>query len=245
MPPDLRMMPLDLWFLFWPLLCSILLASYWKTHMQTQPKGITLILVFLIFAGIISWYFGFKDYRQEDTVNIHSFPKNLVGWESEELTISEEEYAILETKNAFARRYKKEGKEVDLLIVYSQTNRKVSHPPELCYTGSGLTILNKHDVRITIPSSQKVLIAKELLLEKGNFKELSIYWFKGGNTFTSNYWKQQTLVAFNSLLNKPASSALIRLSTVITNDKNSIPFSEETLQEFAQIITPALLQYLP
>ena len=33
------------------------------------------------------------------------FPKEIDGWTSEELTITDDEYAILETRNAFIREY--------------------------------------------------------------------------------------------------------------------------------------------
>ena len=213
--------------------------------MQNQRSGILPILIFLIFSGIISWYFGFKEYQQQDTVSVHDFPRSLAGWESEELTITAEEYAILETKNVFARKYKKGGMEVDLLLVYSQTNRKVSHPPELCYTGSGLTILNKQDVTLNIPSLKMSILAKKLVMEKGNFRELSIYWFKGGSAFTSNYWKQQAVVALNTLRNKPSSSALIRISTVIPKNEDNSGLPEKTIRDFAESAAPAIMQYLP
>lgn len=212
--------------------------------MQKQRKSLVVIAILLIFAGAIAWYFGFKEYQQHDAVSIHDFPRTTKGWESEELTITEEEYAILETRNAFARRYKKDGNEVDILIVYSQNNRKVSHPPEICYTGSGITILSKRNIELEANPDMKIT-ANKLLLEQRKVQQLSVYWFKVGREFTENYWKQQALIAMDTLLNKPASSALIRISTVIGRNGGTVETAEMTIRGFVQAIGPLLFKYLP
>lgn len=204
-----------------------------------SPKYI-VILILLAIAGYISWSSFFKTYSQNDTVNIHTFPKTIAGWESEEMKITDEEYAILETKNAFSRQYKKDGKSVVLFIVYSQNNRKVSHPPELCYAGSGMTLVN--EVKQTWSIHQKDLGVSRLLFEYGPYKQIVSYWFKVGDTYTNNYWKQQLLIAIKSLLGQPASSALIRLSTNVP--EGNVEKAEEDLKEFAATIYNELPKYL-
>jgi EpsI family protein len=203
-----------------------------------------LMFILLLLMGIISWRVYLKEFRMTDTVDIHRFPKSLAGWESEELGITEEEYAILETRNAFARKYtNKEGKTAYLLIVYSQNNRKVSHPPEVCFMGSGLTILEKNLVNIPISTAPHKIQANQLSAKQGKTQQLSYYWFKVGQTFTPNYWKQQFLIAFYTLTGHPASSAMIRVSTL--KDESSPASSGETLNQFTQLISPLLFEYLP
>ena len=142
--------------------------------MKKFDKKFIFILSLIFIAGGISWYSYLKEYTQKDTVNIHDFPKTIGAWQSEELTITEDEYAILETKNAFARRYFQDsGKEVYLFIVYSQHNRKVSHPPELCYTGSGMTLKNNTLEEIQLDRYNTVLKAHKLNLDQKNFDQIA------------------------------------------------------------------------
>jgi len=109
--------------------------------MRLKDLSYWLILVIFLAVGTVSWGVYFKNYRQSDSLNIHHFPKVIGEWSSEELPISDDEKALLETDNVFVRRYTNAMKEeVYLFIVYSQNNRKVSHPPEICYTGGGATI---------------------------------------------------------------------------------------------------------
>ena len=204
-----------------------------------------LIIAMFVMAGILSWQMYFKVYRHADTVSIHEFPKTINGWTSEELLITDDEKAVLETDNVFVRRYFDEakGKEVYLFIVYSQSNRKVSHPPEVCYTGSGATILSSvHD---SFPSRQpgKKINVNLLTVEKGMTKQVFFYWFKVGDSFTSNYWKQQGLIALKSFLGQSASSALIRISADTQGGAEDEAIKQ--LKEFGQLIEPYLSKYLP
>ena len=66
--------------------------------MKKFDKSYYTVLILLLFSGIFSWKLYFKEYTQQDTVNIHNFPKTIGEWTSEELTITEHEYDILEQK---------------------------------------------------------------------------------------------------------------------------------------------------
>ena len=208
-----------------------------------NSKDWLIVLLFLI-AAAVSWNLYFKVYMQADTIDIHGFPRTLNSWVSEELTIGKYELAILETQNAFVRKYtNSNGNSVYVFLVYSQNNRKVSHPPEICYTGSGATVVGSAPDTIILPSGKAEIDINRLIVEKGNAKQLVFYWFKVGENFTRNYWKQQSLIAVKSFLGKPASSALIRLSTDI-QDENSIS-ATRLLKEFGELLIPQLQTYLP
>jgi len=211
--------------------------------MKIKDKKTIVIIILLLVSTAASWNLYFKEYVQKDTVDIHQFPRTIHGWSSEEIPITEDEYAILETHNAFVRKYSgPQGKEVYLFIVYSQNNRKVSHPPEICYTGGGFTILNKDADTIKMPDANQVIHTKRLTMERGNLKQLTYYWFKVGETFTSSYVKQQFLIAVKSLLGKPSSSAMISVSAVINPGGKAR--SMENIKEFSRLILPDIVKYL-
>lgn len=207
-----------------------------------QFPNFKMIAIILLCVSLLS-SFLFYYTPKEDTVNIHLFPKTIGPWTSEELTITEDEYAILETRNAFVRRYTNQDskEQVYLYIVFSQNNRKVAHPPEICYTGSGLTIVETKDV--TLNTSPQPTQAKRLILEKKSFRHMAYYWFKVADTFTPHYWSQQILIAIKTLLGQPASSALVRLSVDIKDDQDILEKSK-TIEHFAQDILNPLYNYL-
>lgn len=207
-------------------------------------KSFFFVTALLLASSIISWNLYFKDFTQKDTVSIHNFPKDIGPWTSKELTISEDEYAILETHNAFVREYSRlDGTKVYLFIVYSQNNRKVSHPPEVCYTGGGASILEKATDVVSVADQNLLLEINRVSLETKLEKQLVFYFFKVGNSYTANYWKQQLLIAVKTLFGRPSSSALIRVSIPVAD--NEIATASSKAKDFIGLIVPLLSRYLP
>lgn len=211
--------------------------------MKSKDIGYWFILIFFVMVGALSWRVYFKNYQQSDSVSIHEFPKVIGEWVSEEIPISDDDKALLETDNVFVRRYTNtKEEEVFLFVVYSQNNRKVSHPPEICYTGGGATILSSVKDSFVLESNL-VIDVNRLKVERGRVTQIFAYWFKVGNSFTSNYWKQQVMIAHKSLLGQDASSALIRISSTVNHGVDSE--ATAIIKKFGQKIIPLLQQYLP
>ena len=207
-------------------------------------KNIPIIIGLLVFSGLISWNSFFRQYSQRDTVSIHLFPKDIGGWTSREIPISDHDYEILETRNAFCRIYRSaQGEEVMLFIVYSHNNRKVAHPPEICYTGGGATILNETRINFDLGQGNGYLGADRFASEQEGRKLMTYYWFKVGNNFTPSYWEQQILIALKTLFGRPAGSAMIRLS--VESDESETVKADRIAQNFIRLILSAVKQYLP
>ena len=212
--------------------------------MKELGRSFSGIIISFIIVGLATWHLYFKEYRQEDTVSIHEFPREICDWNSIELPISDDEYSLLETRNAFTRKYiHTSGRAVYLFIVYSQKNRKVTHPPELCYKGSGANITNKEIAMINLSPISTIIRSNVLALERGNFEQITYYWFKVGGIFTPNYWRQQFLLGLNSLFGKSTSSALIRISADVTD--GGVEAANDVIKGFAQDISPFLIKNLP
>ncbi len=209
-----------------------------------KNKKFIIIIILLVMSSVASWRLYFKIYRQADTVNIHKFPKELNGWVSRDLTITEREYELLETRNVFAREYTSEsGSTVFFFAVYSENNRKVSHPPEICYAGGGVTVIDSIDEYVTFDDRNMVLKSNRILLQQGSLEQVAYYWFKVGDTFTSSYWKQQVFIALRTLFARPSSSALIRVSATV-KDGDYAKTDVEIKKFIEQIIDPLQI-YLP
>lgn len=213
--------------------------------MKKIGKSYLFIIFLFIASTAISWQLYFKIYSQKDTVSIHAFPQMIADWSAEEIPISQQDKAILETDNVFVRRYTNpQGEEVYLFIVYSQNNRKVSHPPEVCYTGSGATIINNVHDSFSTDSSLEDIKVNRVTVEQGRERQIFFYWFKVGDAFTSNYWKQQGLIALKSFLGQPSSSALIRISIPVRKEEDDANATQK-LKDFGRTILPYLQKYLP
>ena len=199
----------------------------------------------LLIALVLTWNLYFQTVTEHDIVNISDFPKRIGTWVSEDLPITQTELSILETKNAFVRRYTNtlDGGRVYLFLVYSQHNRRVAHPPEICYLGNGISIVqNVHDP-IKVEYNSLTIPTNRLKLLHLSFEHISFYWFKIGDRFTANYWDQQILIALSAIRGGTAGSALIRISADVVNGDQEKAI--KNIKSFTNVIASALFQYLP
>jgi len=212
--------------------------------MRNDDKNFMIMAVCLVTAGLFSLCFYFRDLKQTDTVYVKDFPRTVGTWVSKEIPLSKDVLIALETDNVFFRKYSNtNGEEVYLFIVYSQNNHKTTHLPEICYRGNGVSFLEKTHDLIRVNYQHLTIRANRFLLQAGKLYQISFYWFKVGNNFTSDYLKEQILVAFNTLFGQGKGSALIRISADISNNDKEKAIKE--VKEFTDLITPKLFKYLP
>ncbi len=198
---------------------------------------IACILIVVSIVGLTS-YFP-KRFDDALKIKVADFPKTIGNWIGTDIPLSERDYQILETKNLFIRDYKDpKGNSVYLYLIYSEDNRKVSHPPEVCYMGSGVTITDKAPVQIT-----DSIKATKMTVEKVDSRQLVVYWYKAGGLNTDKYLKQQIKIVTDRMLGKRTSGALIRVSTDIKNDKQDTALA--LIKSFCAEIEPLLAKYIP
>jgi EpsI family protein len=177
--------------------------------------------------------------KEEALVSI--FPMQIGEWKGKDLPVEENVYEILETRNLILREYVKGDSKVYLYIIYSQDNRKVSHPPEVCLEGSGITVVKTEKINLELAGARQI-VANKLTVEKAGINNIIVYWYKAGEYYFDNYLKQQIRVALASLQFKRTSGAMIRFSaeilpTVPNKAMEDIrAFVKEASAYFSQII---------
>jgi EpsI family protein len=199
-------------------------------------KRFIIVVIILTVTGII----GDMSYsplpnKNMEHLRIADFPKKINGWASEDIPLSKQIYESMESNNVIMRNYEdKEGKAVNLCIIYSLDNRKIGPPPEIFLPREGLTITDKSILQIS-----EDITATTLITEKGASWELTVYWYKVGGINTDDYLIR---LAINRLLGRKTPVALIRVSTEI-DDKQDIVLRR--IIDFCLLIEPLLNKYVP
>jgi EpsI family protein len=179
--------------------------------------------------------------KNSSEAQVAKFPMQIGAWSGKDIPVEDNAYEILETKNLILREYTRGADSVFLYIIYSKENRKVSHPPEVCFEGSGITIVKKDKSPMTLADGKKIVVNR-LIVEKGGATNIVLYWYKAGREYTDNYLVQQLRTAANQLRFKPSSSALIRLSAEVKADgpektlRDMQDFLQEASGHFEEII---------
>jgi len=170
---------------------------------------------------------------------VSNFPITVGDWKGTDIPVEDKVYEILETKNLFIREYKNsEGEAIYFYVVYSEDNRKVSHPPEVCLLGSGVSVVAKAPLQLT-----DTVKANKLIVKKGDYAQLVAYWYKAGKLSTDKYLKQQLKVVLDRTFGKRTAGALIRISTDIKENNQEAALN--LIRSFCNQIEPLLAQYVP
>ena len=194
---------------------------------------------YFLFLGILSLAaifpiaspFSEKGVDLEHTI-FNRVPVQMGEWMGHDLALDEKTYEILETRNVLSRIYQNSRNEsVHLMIVASHKDRRVAHPPEVCYLSSHYSILNSGK-EIFQWNGQTVRFNRFVAQDTKNkaHQENVMYVYKVGKLFTDNYFSQQLLFSWNRATRQETEVQLIRL-----DGEKSAPF---------QIFLESLLPYL-
>ena len=178
----------------------------------SSRRGVACLMVLALSAGGVWWVNQHSPSTLTSEVAKKALPRTLtvddVLYNSEDLPLTEQEQTILETRDYLYRRFMAGGQWVDFSIIFSQDNRKGTHPPDLCLEGSGGNIVYKQDVTVRDVPGRGDVRCRELITTQGIYV---LYTYKCGQEYTSSFWRQQWVIWVNGLLHSNASGALIRI----------------------------------
>jgi EpsI family protein len=159
-------------------------------------------------------------------------------WVGYDMPLDRRTQVILETGDYLNRAYVTSGEpEVELCVVFSQDNRKGTHPPDLCLEGGGSDIIAKNDVVAA------GLPCRELLVQNGRSSQYFLYTYKCGPDYTRSFWRQQWVILRNGLLSRPADGALVRVSTPVREgDPQSLARARRIAAEVMQTAAESISQ---
>lgn len=206
-----------------------------------KDKNFAAVIIILAAVSAISIFSYLPVYNaSEQEAQMADFPKKIGEWEATDIPLSERDFEILETKNLIMREYKNTTTQevIYFYIIYSAGNRKVVHPPEICYSGGGATILEKSVIPVT-----DFIRANKFTIEDKDSRQLVAYWFRSGNFNTYSYMQQQLKMVTNRALRKKTSGAMVRVSTKIKDNNQEAALS--LIKSFCRQIEPTLDQYVP
>lgn len=209
--------------------------------MSANAKRYVIVSILLLITGFLTFgAYSNKNYSSE--LYTQNIPVIIGEWNGHDLPISEDTFEVLETRDVFMRMYiNPNGEKALFTVVFSKDNRKIAHPPEVCFAGGGWERTGRYIQPVQV--GDKKLDFNALILQNGRNKQVVLYLYKAGDKFTSNYYSQQFNIMMNGMLRKDTSSALIRISSFTSKDdvEEVVAF----LSKFATVAIPVLEGVLP
>ncbi len=209
--------------------------------MTTYRRRCLVAVVALALAGPAALFLQFDVPAPSNADVLRAIPTEVPPWVMvDERGPSDKEREILETDAILTRTYSRgEPPQCELSVVFARDNRRVAHPPEICYKGSGWLVEKRSVEELEVAGAP--FRANRLLLLRGNARLLVLYWYKAGPVCTENYLAMQWNIIKTHLTRRGSSSALCRVSAMSTAPENDDDVVA-TLRGFAACVIPAVNQ---
>ena len=135
------------------------------------------------------------------------------AWAGRVLPLDATDAVLMGRDNDIAMMEYRTGQEPPVwwLRVASVGDRSAFHPPELCYVGNDIEVLERGPV-IVLSGGQGHKVMRLLVAQNGRAYE-AWYWFTAGERVTSSYYQQQLWLLRDTLHGTASSGTLVRIST--------------------------------
>ena len=167
------------------------------------------------------------------------FPTAVDGWQMiDDNQFSDNILNVLKPTDYLSRIYRNtEGKSVNMYIGYHGGGKGTGgiHSPRHCLPGSGWYEVSMR--RRTLQLQDRTLNLVESVYQKGEHKELFIYWFQVRDKSLADEYSLKLAEITNSMLNRRRDSTFIRISVPFdTDNSQAIGLGEMFIKNFYPII---------
>lgn len=209
--------------------------------MSLKHTVIASVLMLVSLAGLR--YFSHSEEIHPNKA-FSAFPRQIGSWEGKEQFFDQKVYEVLGVSDSFLANYSSpEGKSVNLYIGFYQSQREgeLIHSPKNCMPGAGWNISRSTIEELETPGfhSGKIRVIK-LILEKGNHKQVMLYWFHARGRIISSEYMQKIYLVIDSMTRHRTDESFVRLISY-GDEKEAL----NTLREFAKQLMPILHEYIP
>jgi EpsI family protein len=178
---------------------------------------------------------------------LSTFPVEIGDWLGQETRFDQEIYDAVGVDDSFLCNYQSsDGRQVQLYIGFYQSQREgdLIHSPKNCMPGGGWNIVRTSIEELTMPDSnpENIKLIK-LDLQKGDQRQIVLYWFQSRGRFISSEYLQKIYLVIDSITKHRTDGSFVRLISTVRNGHEEKTLKE--LKDFAKLLIPVLQEYLP
>ena len=211
------------------------------------PPQFIAALIMLALTAVVSQQVEFRE-KIPVSQSLRTFPLEVGPWNGtpqamaqhfvNELDLSD--YVIVDYRNSADRS-------VNFYTAYyeSQSKGESIHSPATCLPGSGWKLRQTGTTRIPVSQgTQSTMRVNSALMQKGESKQLSYYWFPMRGRVLVNAYEMKLFNFWDALTRQRTDGALVRVITPIYPGE-ALEKAELRLQQFVGDMVPVLDEFLP
>jgi exosortase D (VPLPA-CTERM-specific) len=176
-----------------------------------------------------------------------SFPTEIGGWQGKKHCLSKDILNSLWADDYVSAVYHKAGypNQIYLFIPFYeyQGTRHTAHTPQSCLLGGGWTLLGSDERMVKVDRNTEIKIMT-MILEKGDTKLLSNYFFLQRGRVITSPWSNKFYLMYDALQRRRTDGALVRIEMTLPPDQSS-ERAYTILENFMSQLWPLLPEYVP
>ena len=176
------------------------------------------------------------------------FPMQLAEWHGEPIAMEREYVDALRFDDYLLANYLGPGGPINVYAAYyrSQKSGQATHSPKTCIPGGGWEIMSFDEVVVPAAGqgSDSRLLANRVLIQKGEQKQVVLYWFKQRNRLVTSEYLVKLFLLWDSLTIKRSDGALIRLVASVQPGETE-KAADQRVMQMAAAVHPLLPAYVP
>jgi EpsI family protein len=118
-----------------------------------------------------------------------------------------------------------------------------AHDPLVCFPGQGWVLSYKSTGRIVMnPENGGSVFYSAMIAERGNQKELLVYWFQSYDVANADTFSQKLATWWGKMRGKGEDNAFVRISMAL--DRRTLEEGKEIILSFVREFYPVFLEYV-
>jgi exosortase D (VPLPA-CTERM-specific) len=207
-------------------------------------------LAALLLVGATAATVQTVDFREATPISrsFNQFPLRVGQWEGQLEAMEKKVIDKLKFSDYIIADYRnKDGKIVNFYTAYYENQRKGEsiHSPSSCLPGGGWVFHEAGEIILPVRDiAGRPVPVKRAVIQKGENKQLSYYWFPMRGRVATNMWEMKLFNFWDALTQQRTDGALVRLITPVYSGE-VVEETEARLRAFVVHIVPVLDEFLP
>ncbi|MBN1627894.1 MAG: VPLPA-CTERM-specific exosortase XrtD [Deltaproteobacteria bacterium] len=218
-------------------------------------KGLSRSKLYFLWSAcfVCLFFWGCGALLSSPTVKVarksfENFPDSIGEWRGSKTFLEEDilkslwadDYVMISFKN------EKFPNTLLLLVPYYdyQGPKHTAHAPASCLIGGGYALLSKRVISRDFPPSHEKVKIGQMILEKGDQKILSNYWFQGRGRIIAGEYSNKWYLLWDSITRRRSDGALVRIETTVDKGQ-AIEDVQNIMDIFTGQLMGVLTEYIP
>ena len=202
----------------------------------------------LVPVALASSFLGQRIEVPPDRALFVDFPMHIEGWTGTSLSLEQQYIDALRFDDYVLAEYRHDGSQpVTFYSAYYSSQRKgqSAHSPQSCLPGGGWEISSIKNLAFgPVSGTAHQLHANRAVIEKGNQKQIVLYWFKQRDRILTSEYLVKFYLFWDALLRARTDGALVRIASLVGPGETEETV-DQRMRQFVLAMQPELNRYVP